>query len=70
MSVDLPEPLQQQMAALRSQGIHSVLTQFTDLHGVAKGKLVPLQHLPTPGAQAPGGALGRARPDAVGGCGT
>lgn len=34
------------MAALRSQGIHSVLTQFTDLHGVAKGKLVPLAHLP------------------------
>jgi len=34
------------MAALRGQGIHSVLTQFTDIHGVAKGKLVPLEHLP------------------------
>ena len=42
MGVDL----QEQMAALRSQGIHSVLTQFTDIHGVAKGKLVPLEHLP------------------------
>lgn len=27
------------------QGIHSVLTQFVDIHGVAKGKLVPIQHL-------------------------
>ncbi len=26
-------------------GIHSVLTQFVDIHGVAKGKLVPIQHL-------------------------
>lgn len=42
MSVDL----QERMATLRGQGIHSVLTQFTDLHGVAKGKLVPLEHLP------------------------
>ena len=30
---------------LSALGIHSVLTQFTDLHGVAKGKLVPLQNL-------------------------
>ena len=28
--------------ALSAQGIHSVLAQFVDLHGVAKGKLVPL----------------------------
>ena len=34
------------MEALRTQGIHSVLAQFTDIHGVAKGKLVPLAHLP------------------------
>ena len=27
---------------LSAQGIHSVLAQFTDLHGVPKGKLVPL----------------------------
>jgi glutamine synthetase len=31
--------------ALTAQGIHSILTQFTDLHGVAKGKLVPVQNL-------------------------
>ena len=30
---------------LKSQGIHSVLTQFCDLHGVAKGKLVPVENL-------------------------
>lgn len=30
---------------LQSQGVHSVLTQFCDLHGVAKGKLVPLEKL-------------------------
>ena len=45
MGVDLSKPLQERAAALRSQGIHSVLPQFTDLHGVAKGKLVPLEHL-------------------------
>jgi glutamine synthetase len=31
--------------SLQTQGIHSVFTQFTDMHGVAKGKLVPLQNL-------------------------
>lgn len=31
--------------ALQSQGIHSILTQFSDIHGVAKGKLVPVEHL-------------------------
>jgi len=31
--------------ALSAQGIHSVLAQFVDLHGVAKGKLVPLGKL-------------------------
>lgn len=37
------------MTALRerlaAQGVHTLLVQFTDLHGVAKGKLVPLAHL-------------------------
>ena len=37
------------MKALRERltaaGVHSLLVQFTDLHGVAKGKLVPLSHL-------------------------
>jgi glutamine synthetase len=31
--------------ALSSQGIHSILTQFCDIHGVAKGKLVPVHNL-------------------------
>lgn len=35
----------QTIDALKSQGIHSILTQFCDIHGVAKGKLVPLEHL-------------------------
>lgn len=30
---------------LRAAGVHTLLAQFTDLHGVAKGKLVPLVHL-------------------------
>lgn len=30
---------------LAAQGVHSLLVQFTDLHGVARGKLVPLAHL-------------------------
>lgn len=42
----MDDSLAEQMADLRRQGIHSVLAQFTDLHGVAKGKLVPLAHLP------------------------
>ena len=38
-------PYQSTIDRLASQGIHSVLTQFCDIHGVAKGKLVPLGHL-------------------------
>ncbi len=30
---------------LVARGVHTLLVQFTDLHGVAKGKLVPLAHL-------------------------
>ncbi len=30
---------------LHAQGVHTLLVQFTDLHGVAKGKLVPMAHL-------------------------
>ncbi len=29
---------------LRAAGVHTLLAQFTDVHGVAKGKLVPLNH--------------------------
>ena len=38
-------PYQPTIDRLKSQGIHSVLTQFCDIHGVAKGKLVPIDHL-------------------------
>jgi glutamine synthetase len=38
-------PYQPLIDRLKSQGIHSVLTQFCDIHGVAKGKLVPLDNL-------------------------
>ena len=33
------------MERLRAAGVHTLLAQFTDIHGVAKGKLVPLAHL-------------------------
>lgn len=39
-------PLDQRIEALRAQGVHSVMTTFTDLHGVPKGKLIPLEALP------------------------
>ncbi len=37
--------LEERATALRAQGVHSILTTFTDLHGVPKGKLVPLEGL-------------------------
>ena len=33
--------------SLAAQGVHTLVAQFTDLHGVAKGKLIPLAHLDT-----------------------
>jgi glutamine synthetase len=30
---------------LSSHGVHTLIAQFTDIHGVAKGKFVPLAHL-------------------------
>jgi len=38
----MAEALRERLAA---QGVHTLLVQFTDLHGVAKGKWVPLEHL-------------------------
>ncbi len=32
---------------LAAQGVHTLIAQFTDLHGVAKGKLIPFAHLDT-----------------------
>jgi glutamine synthetase len=46
LSLGADHPLTERMGALRAQGIHSILTTFTDLHGVPKGKLVPLEALP------------------------
>jgi glutamine synthetase len=37
--------IQTKVAELKAQGVHSILTQFCDLHGVAKGKLVPVESL-------------------------
>ncbi len=37
--------LDQVAEQLRSEGIHSILAQFCDIHGVARGKLVPLELL-------------------------
>ncbi len=36
---------QEWIEALTAKGVHSVLVQFADIHGVAKGKLVPLKYL-------------------------
>ena len=35
---------QETISRLQALGIHSVLVQFCDIHGVAKGKLVPLSN--------------------------
>ena len=39
--------VQQLRQRLEAEGVHTLIAQFTDLHGVAKGKLVPLAHLAT-----------------------
>ena len=41
------DDVQSLQQALEAQGVHTLIAQFTDLHGVAKGKLVPLAHLGT-----------------------
>lgn len=46
MARDLDGDFDRVMQALQAQGIHSVLAQFTDIHGTPKGKLVPLALLP------------------------
>jgi glutamine synthetase len=40
------EPVEALSARLAAAGIHTLLVQFADLHGAAKGKLVPLAQLP------------------------
>ncbi|MBL0943797.1 MAG: type III glutamate--ammonia ligase [Hydrogenophaga sp.] len=46
--------LDEPIAALRAQGVHSVLATFTDLEGTPKGKLVPLDGLPGAVSQGAG----------------
>lgn len=46
MNLGTDASLSERMAALQGQGVHSILTTFTDLHGAPKGKLVPLAALP------------------------
>jgi glutamine synthetase len=38
--------LDARVASLQAAGVHSLLVQFTDIEGVAKGKLMPLGQLP------------------------
>ena len=40
-----PAQLKARQKELADSGIHSIFTQLTDLHGVAKGKLVPIERL-------------------------
>jgi len=44
VSADAIEALRERLAA---QGVHTLVAQFTDLHGVAKGKYLPLDQLRT-----------------------
>ncbi|WP_374410052.1 type III glutamate--ammonia ligase [Hydrogenophaga sp.] len=46
--------LSQRIEALRALGVHTVMCTFTDLHGVPKGKLVPLEALPSAVASGAG----------------
>lgn len=46
--------LAQRIEALHVQGVHSVMATFTDLHGVPKGKLLPLEALPSAVASGAG----------------
>jgi glutamine synthetase len=41
----MPEAIQALRERLAAQGVHTLLVQFTDVQGVAKGKWVPLEHL-------------------------
>ena len=40
-----PATFQTLRERLAADGVHSLLAQFTDIHGVARGKLVPLTQL-------------------------
>ena len=40
-----PAEIASTQVRLEQQGVHTLLVQFTDVHGVAKGKYVPLSYL-------------------------
>ena len=39
------ETVQRLQKTLAAEGVHTLIAQFTDIHGVAKGKWVPFAHL-------------------------
>ena len=47
MSRPNDDGVQSLQKTLAAEGVHTLIAQFTDIHGVAKGKLVPLAHLGT-----------------------
>ncbi len=47
MSQASDDDIQHLQKTLAAEGVHTLIAQFTDIHGVAKGKLVPLAHLGT-----------------------
>ena len=39
------ETIEQAKARMQAAGVHTVITQFVDIHGSPKGKYIPLAHL-------------------------
>jgi len=39
------DPMKVLQDRLSAEGVHTLIAQFTDLHGVARGKFVPLNQL-------------------------
>ncbi|MFM9913871.1 MAG: type III glutamate--ammonia ligase [Methylophilaceae bacterium] len=45
MATKQPETVESVKARLAAAGVHTVIAQFVDIHGSAKGKYIPLAHL-------------------------
>jgi glutamine synthetase len=45
MKLELMKAVEDAKTQLASQGVHTVIAQFVDIHGSAKGKYIPLAHL-------------------------
>ena len=45
MKFELMKAIEDAKTQLASQGVHTVIAQFVDIHGSAKGKYIPLAHL-------------------------